>query len=157
MGRLAFLASRAVTVAWGLWLLLAATAPPSAFAADPWSRSGFSGKELLAACKVASQEPAEDKEASEASVQDFERGICRGFIEGFVAGRHIGDTVHAFHHRKEKLDEIYGRLCIPPQTAKNALAAVFVRYLEKNPDKLNWNAGVLLETALKETYPCPDR
>lgn len=118
---------------------------PCALGAEEWFRGSFTGKELLAACKAATDE----------SVHDFERGICRGFIEGFVAGRHVGDTWHAFHHREEKLDEVYGRLCIPKEIKKVALAVVFVQYLEKNTEKLNWNAGTLLEAAIKQAFPCP--
>jgi hypothetical protein len=138
-------------------ILLQLEAGRPASGAEQWSRSGFTGKELLAACKAASVEPAQENGTSADSVQDFERGICRGFIEGFIAGRHVGDSIHVFHHRNEKLDSVWGRLCIPAKTDKAAVAAAFVRYLEKNSDKLNWNAGVLLETALKETYPCPEK
>jgi hypothetical protein len=114
--------------------------------AEQWMRGSFTGKEILAACKAASGE----------SVHDFERGACRGFIEGFIAGRHVGDTVHAFHHRSERLETVYGRLCIPAKIDKSNLIFLFVVYLEKNPDKMNWNAGVLLETALQEAFPCPE-
>jgi hypothetical protein len=29
-----------------------------------------------------------------------------------------------------------------------------VRYLENNRDNLSWNAGLLLESALREAHPC---
>lgn len=116
-----------------------------ALSAEQWMRGSFTGKEILAACKGASEE----------SVHDFERGVCRGFIEGFLAGRHVGDMVHAFHHRNERLEAVYGRLCIPTKVDKSNLIFLFARYLEKNPDKMNWNAGTLLETALQEAFPCP--
>jgi hypothetical protein len=128
-----------------LVLIAALLAPAAVFAADELYRGSFTGKEMLTACRA----PGAD------SVNDFERGICRGFIEGFVAGRYVGDTSHALHHRDEKLDQIPGRLCIPKDINKVALMVVFVQYLEKNPDKQAWNAGLLLEAALQEGFPCP--
>lgn len=116
-----------------------------ALSAEQWMRGSFTGKEILAACK----------DAPEESVHDFERGICRGFIEGFLAGRHVGDMVHAFHHRTERLEAVYGRLCIPAKVDKANLIFLFARYLEKNPDKMGWNAGILLEAALQEAFSCP--
>ena len=128
-----------------LAMMVALLAPGAVFCAEDWFRGTFSGKEMLTACKAVGVD----------SVNDFERGICRGFIEGFVAGRYVGDTSHALHHRDEKLDQIPGRLCIPKDVNKVALAVVFVQYLEKNPDKQNWNAGLLLEAALQEGFACP--
>jgi hypothetical protein len=128
-----------------LLLSLALLVPAAVLHANDWFRGSFTGKEMLVACKAVGAD----------SVNDFERGICRGFIEGFVAGRYVGDTSHALHHRDEKLDQIPGRLCIPRDINKVALAIVFVQYLEKNPDKQSWNAGLLLEAALQEAFACP--
>lgn len=128
-----------------LAMIVALLAPGATSAADELYRGSFTGKEMLTACKA----PGAD------SVNDFERGICRGFIEGFVAGRYVGDTSHALHHRDEKLDQIPGRLCIPKDVNKVALMVVFVQYLEKHSDKHTWNAGLLLEAALQEGFPCP--
>jgi hypothetical protein len=122
-------------------LLLPLTVRP----AEDWFLGTFTGKEMLTACRAVGVD----------SVNDFERGICRGFVEGFVAGRYVGDTSHALHHRDEKFDQIPGRLCIPKDINKVALAIVFVQYLDKNPDKQAWNAGLLLEAALQESFPCP--
>jgi hypothetical protein len=134
------------SAALGRCLLVAALSLPGALlCAEDTFRGSFTGKELLTACKAVGAD----------SVNDFERGICRGFIEGFIAGRYVGDTSHALHHRDEKLDQIPGRLCIPKDINKVALAIVFVQYLEKNPDKHAWNAGLLLEAALQEAFPCP--
>ena len=119
--------------------------PSVVWPAEDWFRGSFTGKEMLTACRAVGTD----------SVNDFERGICRGFIEGFVAGRYVGDTSHALHHREEKLDQIPGRLCIPKDINKVTLAIVFVQYVDKNPEKQGWNAGLLLEAALKDAFPCP--
>ena len=110
-------------------------------------RGSFTGAEMLRYCKVASDD----------SVRDFERGVCTGFIDGFTAGHYAAELWHAFHHRDEDIDSIYGRLCVPKDVKRAALVAVFVRYLENNRDNLDWGAGLLLETALREAYPCPEQ
>lgn len=114
-------------------------------AQDGMFRGGFSGQDMLGHCK----------ETGEGPVRDFSRGICAGYIDGFAAGHHMGDTWHAFHHRDEKLDQIYGRLCVPSKTTLGQMARAFVDFLERHPDKLKLPAGLLLEDALREAFPCP--
>ena len=115
------------------------------FAADGVHLKGnFTGAEMLKYCKVTNDD----------SVRDFERGVCTGFIEGFAAGHHAAELWHAFHHRDETIDNIFGHLCVPKDANRTALVALFVRYLESHPENLSWNAGLLLETALREAYPC---
>ena len=109
-----------------------------------WFRGGFTGAEMLQHCRAEETDP----------VKDFGRGICIGFIDGFAAGHYTGETYHAFHHRDEKIDEIYGHLCIPDTVNRGQLARTFVQFLEKNPDKLKLPAGLVLEDALREAFPC---
>jgi len=116
------------------------------FANDTYLKGSFTGAEMLKYCKVSSDD----------SVRDFERGVCTGFIDGFAAGHHAAELWHAFHHRDESIDNIFGHLCVPKDTNRTALVTLFVRYLEKHPDNLDWNAGLLLESALREAYPCKD-
>jgi Rap1a immunity proteins len=113
-------------------------------ASAAWFRGGFTGEEMLQHCK------AEDKDP----VKDFGRGICIGFIDGFAAGHYIGETYHAFHHRDEKIDDIFGHLCIPDTLNRGQLARAFVQFLEKNRDKGKLPAGLVLEDALREAFPC---
>jgi hypothetical protein len=110
-----------------------------------WLHSGFTGEEMLGYCKAEEKDPT----------KDFPRGLCIGFIDGFVAGHHVGDTYHAFHHREERIDDIYGHLCIPENASRGQLSRIFVQHLLKNPDKLKMPAGLLLEDALREAFPCP--
>jgi hypothetical protein len=116
--------------------------PPESAAA--WLRGSFTGEEMLQHCRAEEKDP----------VKDFGRGICIGFIDGFAAGHYIGETYHAFHHRDEKIDDIYGHLCIPDTVNRGQLARTFVQFLEKNPDKLKLPAGLVLEDALREAFPC---
>jgi hypothetical protein len=127
-----------------LGLLLLPAAP--AESAPAWYRGGFSGKEILDHCK---------ESLNTDPVKDFNRGICIGFIEGFTAGHFVAETYHAFHHRDEKLEEIYGQLCVPENTSRGQMARTFVQYLQSHPDKLQLPAALLIEDALRETYPCP--
>lgn len=107
-------------------------------------KGNFTGEEMLKYCKAANDD----------SVRDFERGVCTGFIDGFAAGHHAAELWHAFHHREETIANIYGHLCVPKDTNRTALVAMFVRYLENHPDNLSWSAGLLLEAALRDAYPC---
>jgi hypothetical protein len=118
----------------------------NAAADETYLKGNFTGEEMLRYCKV----PNDD------SVRDFERGICTGFIDGFAAGHHAAELWHAFHHRDEPIDSIFGHLCVPKDVNRTALVSLFVRHLEANPDNLGWNAGLLLETALREAYPCEE-
>lgn len=127
-------------------LMMLLTLPASIAADDVYLKGNFTGAEMLRYCKVTNEE----------SVRDFERGICTGFIDGFAAGHHAAELWHAFHHRDENIDDIYGHLCVPADANRTALVAVFVRYLENNRENLEWSAGLLLENALREAYPCPE-
>ena len=113
-------------------------------ASAAWFRGGFTGEEMLQHCKAEEKDP----------VKDFGRGICIGFIDGFAAGHYIGETYHAFHHRDEKIDDIFGHLCIPDTLNRGQLARTFVQFLEKNRDKGKLPAGLVLEDALREAFPC---
>lgn len=113
--------------------------------AGPWVQGKFTGEEMLAHCKAADKDP----------IQDFGRGICTGFIDGFAAGHFVAETWHGFHHRDEKMDNIFGHLCVPEATTRGQLAREFVQFLQKNPEKLKLPAGLLLEDALRESFPCP--
>ncbi|MGH8677830.1 MAG: Rap1a/Tai family immunity protein [Burkholderiales bacterium] len=117
-------------------------------AADVWLYGKFTGEEMLRYCKSLTTDEA---------VRDFEKGVCTGFIDGFAAGHRAAELWHIFHHRDEKIDHVFGHLCVPNNANRAALAIVFVRFLEKNLDKLNWNAGLLLESALREAFPCPEK
>ncbi|MGH8759176.1 MAG: Rap1a/Tai family immunity protein [Burkholderiales bacterium] len=121
---------------------LLASAPAGAV---PWLQGKFTGEEMLAHCKATDKDP----------MQDFGRGICTGFIDGFAAGHFGAETWHGFHHRDEKMDDIFGHLCVPDGTTRGQLARVFVQFLEKNPGKLKLPAGLLLDDALRESFPCP--
>ena len=121
-----------------LWIFPPSEAPAAGF------RGGFTGEEMLGHCRAEEKDP----------VKDFGRGICIGFIDGFTAGHYIGETYHAFHHREEKIDDIYGHLCLPDSVNRGQLVRTFVQFLEKNPDKLKLPAGLVLEDALRDAFPC---
>lgn len=121
-------------------------AAPAADTAAAWYRGGFTGEEILEHC---SQSLNTDP------VKDFNRGICAGFIDGFTAGHFVAETYHAFHHRDEKLEDIYGHLCVPDTTSRGQMARVFVQFLQAHQDKLKLPAALLIEDALREAYPCP--
>jgi hypothetical protein len=121
----------------------AAMPSPSAAA---WYRGGFTGEEILEHCK---------QSLNTDPVKDFSRGICAGFIDGFMAGHYMAETYHAFHHREEKIEDIYGHLCVPDGTSRGQMARSFVQYLQAHQEKLKLPASLLIEDALREAYPCP--
>ena len=121
-----------------LWIFHPPETPAAAF------RGGFTGEEMLGHCRAEEKDP----------VKDFGRGICIGFIDGFAAGHYIAETYHAFHHRDEKIDDIYGHLCIPDTVNRGQLVRTYVQFLEKNPEKLKLPAGLVLEDALRDAFPC---
>lgn len=127
-----------------LGTLLCAAPVPHAIAA--WYRGGFTGEEILEHCR---------QSLNTDPVKDFSRGICAGFIDGFTAGHYVAETYHAFHHREEKIEEIYGRLCVPESTSRGQMARAFVQYLQAHQDKLKLPASLLIEDALREAYACP--
>lgn len=127
-----------------LGALLCAASMPHAAAA--WYRGGFTGEEILEHCK---------QHLNNDPVKDFSRGICAGFIDGFTAGHYVAETYHAFHHREEKIEDIYGHLCVPEGTSRGQMARSFVQFLQSHPDKLKLPASLLIEDALREAYPCP--
>ena len=133
----------------GLLLATALIASTSLAAAPggavPWVQGKFTGEEMLAHCEATDKDP----------MKDFGRGICTGFIDGFAAGHFVAETWHGFHHRDEKMDDIFGHLCVPDGTTRGQLVRVFVQFLEKNPEKLKLPAGLLLEDTLRESFPCP--
>ena len=121
-----------------LWIFHSLETPAAGF------RGGFTGAEMHGHCRAEEKDP----------VKDFGRGICIGFIDGFAAGHYIGETYHAFHHREEKIDDIYGHLCLPDGVNRGQLVRTFVQFLEKSPDKLKLPAGLVLEDALRDAFPC---
>ena len=134
---------RSVTLQ-GLLLVTALIASSLAAGAGPWFQGRFTGEEMLAHCRAPDKDP----------IQDFGRGICTGFLDGFAAGHFVAETWHGFHHRDEKMDDIFGHLCVPEGTTRGQLVRVFVQFLEKNPERLKLPAGLLLEDALRESFPC---
>ncbi len=112
-----------------------------------WFRGGFTAEEMLGHCRAEEKDP----------VKDFGRGVCIGFLDGFTAGHQVAETYHAFHHREEKLDDIYGHLCIPETVSRGQLARAFVQFVEKNPTKLKLPAGLVLEDALRDAFGCPGK
>lgn len=125
-----------------LWWGVAPAESPAA-----WFSGGFTAEEMLGHCRAEEKDP----------VKDFGRGVCIGFLDGFAAGHHVAETYHAFHHRDEKLDDIYGHLCIPETVNRGQLARAFVQFLEKNPAKLKLPAGLVLEDALRDAFVCPGK
>jgi hypothetical protein len=120
---------------------LMAAAPAAAL---PWLQGKFTGEEMLAHCKATDKDP----------MQDFGRGICTGFIDGFAAGHFAAETWHGFHHRDERWTTFWTSV----RAGRNDPRPVgpgFRAVPGKASGKLKLPAGLLLDDALRESFPCP--
>jgi hypothetical protein len=135
-----------ITLAAATGLVMSLMLVSGAASAEKYLKGRFTGEEMLKYCKATVNEP----------VRDFERGVCIGFIDGFLAGHHAAGLWHALHHREESINDVFGQLCVPTSANRTELAELFVKYLEARPNKREWNAGTLLEAALSAAYPCDD-
>ena len=45
--------------------------------------------------------------------------------------------------------------CLPPEVNQPLLRIIVRKWLDKNPDKLDFTASYLVRLALEEAYPCP--
>lgn len=116
-------------------MVLATLAVPTASQAD-----GQDGNAFLRNCS--------DALRFETLTDDDERlnaGVCYGFVLG------VRQTLMMWQQFGPDLD-----LCIPANVSLKQLVQVFVKYMEDNPEKLQYSASVLLVTAASEEWPCED-
>jgi len=45
--------------------------------------------------------------------------------------------------------------CSPPESTYGQIALIVKKYLDKNPEKLHFDAHTLIEAALIGAFPCP--
>jgi hypothetical protein len=44
--------------------------------------------------------------------------------------------------------------CIPDEASPDQIIKVVIKYLEDNPDKLHWQANVLIFASMRKAFPC---
>jgi len=110
----------------------------------------YSGNELLQECS--------DNRANE-------QIVCMTYIQGFTSGYNSAqDFFSKFRNLSLKLTDEqetaeiiaaskYG-FCIPPEATMGQLALVAVKYMNENPKDLHHDAGLSLENAFYEAFPC---
>jgi len=72
-------------------------------------------------------------------------GVCYGFVLG------VRQTMVMWQQFNPDLD-----LCIPANVPLKQLVQVFVKYMEDNPEQLQYSASVLLVAAAREKWPCDE-
>jgi hypothetical protein len=99
---------------------------------------GFAdGKKILASCNELMKLLDHQIE-----LDSFEAGRCWGYIS---ASDSLYETVHDGYSRT---------VCIPEEAEVSGLTKIFVRYLKENPEKLSYNASILLHEAFQKAFPC---
>src|SRR4030095_9394417 len=97
---------------------------------------------MLSACR--SITTAEITEGKVNLPQDFRSGMCWGaFTVLQEVARHTYDENHTFY-----------RACLPPESTRTQMIAVFVAYAEKNPQRLHEDFVEFALHSLKESFPC---
>jgi len=99
---------------------------------------GFAdGKKILASCNELMKLLDHQIE-----LDSFEAGRCWGYIS---ASNSLYKAVHEGYSRT---------VCIPEETEVSGLTKIFVWYLKENPEKLSYNASILLHEAFQKAFPC---
>jgi hypothetical protein len=105
---------------------------------SPRAQSGeeiSDGNTLLPYCKAALD--SIDNNTWEDRHQAFSLGFCLGLVEG------VGFASV--------------RVCPPKGVKVSQEMRVVVKYLESNPELLNFNEGLLVQAALSKAFPCPTK
>jgi hypothetical protein len=123
-----------------LCVLIAAVMLFAVFAANVESELVSSdGYELLDTCSYA------DREMSELNkVERIKARTCVGMMAG----------ISIINKSEQDLGNTKLFFCIPDHADNSDLAEKLVKFLKKNPDKLNRKVNDLIFTAFKKAFPC---
>lgn len=120
----------------------------------------MTGKTLMSYCadfskKLQKSSPVEDR---------IHAHYCLGFIGGAVESQHFisfFEAVKDKDYRKDMSSDDFHRLmqkyrlfCLPGDIYFKDLVPVVVNFGKKHPEVLNYPAGVLVYSALRNKYPC---
>jgi len=124
------------------------------------SSQQMTGKKLMEYCTDFSQRVKQDKMNDD----KLHAYYCLGFIGGAVESQHFisfYDAVKDKNYRKEMLAKDFNKLmhkyrlfCLPKDAYFRDLIPVIIDFGKKNPEILNYPAGVLVYSALRHKYPC---
>jgi hypothetical protein len=103
-------------------------------------------EEMLSACRPVAN--AKVTIGGIAMTRDFDSGVCWGAFGAiqswiFIVGEHHNEPM--FH------------ICAPFGGSRSQLVAVFVRYIEKHPEKYGDDFGSVALDSLAESFPCRAR
>ena len=127
-----------------LWILLISMVPAMSVA-EP---EGLSGNDIFQKCHLYLTKSALEMTESES----FDATICTGYLNGFWQDVELQDIL--LKDEPEKLS-----IC-PPQNeiiSKDRLPRLIVDYLKKRPSELNKPVYIVVNNALQEAFPCPEK
>ncbi len=103
------------------------------------------GSALLSQCKTWIRVSEEGGDVPEVVSQLRQGSVCEGYIAG---------AADSFNFVQQVKKPQLRRLCIPAGVTTLQLARVFVKYAEANPEKLHYNAAVLVFNAFVTDFAC---
>jgi hypothetical protein len=80
---------------------------------------------------------------------NFSSGVCAGYVNGVNDGLFFAAVQQARTAADVKMP-----YCIPHKVNIDEMSAVFVKYLNANPEKWHKPAATLLIDALSRAFPC---
>ncbi|MGA2371665.1 MAG: Rap1a/Tai family immunity protein [Candidatus Korobacteraceae bacterium] len=80
-----------------------------------------------------------------------EGSFCVGYIRGVVDAMSTWKQLDAEQKSHTGQPE---HPCIPDESSPEQIAKIVIKYLEDNPDKLHWQANVLIFASMRKAFPC---
>ena len=76
-------------------------------------------------------------------------GYCIGLIDGLITFNYVYESLFQAEGKSDMV-----QMCLPERISTRQMAAVIVKYLEDNPDRLQESGQALAAQALVTEYPC---
>jgi hypothetical protein len=113
-------------------------------AGSPKASAADTGSILLQKCRAAEQTRMTASESSDYS-------YCVGYITGVLDGLLLNQrTIDEFGKIPTKF------ICIPAEGIDiDQMVLIVTKFLKDNPEKLHYEAGILIRNAMVKAFPCP--
>lgn len=100
--------------------------------------------EMLSQCRQVTEAPQSDGKIQ--VPQTYNAGRCWGAF---------AIIQQAFHIATDYKNQPIFHVCLPPKSSRSQLIAVFVPYLDQNPQRRREDAFVVTMDAFYAVFPCP--
>lgn len=101
------------------------------------------GHELLARCKIVAEQ---SENSATTEVERIKAAQCIAYLSGFGGA----DALSPLTRNGRRL------FCIPKSVSLSEAAVLTVRWMEQNPDKLQWGSHEVLAMANIVNFPCTE-